>query len=108
MDLSVIFRERIKDRILLRWVLRTPGFNMVAYPGLNFKVFGGFPACFCCVRHLGGINMSFLQKIRLIFECFRLAGGFGLIAGVKYALGLLSLEETVPESSVFAVGGQDA
>lgn len=52
--------------------------------------------------------MSFLQKIRLISECFRLAGCFGLIAGVKYALGLLCLEETVPESSVFAVGGSDA
>ena len=52
--------------------------------------------------------MSFLQKIRLISECFRLAGGFGLIAGVKYALGFLSLEETVPKSSVFAGGGQDA
>ena len=81
---------------------------MVAYPGQKFKVFGVFPACFCCVRHLGGINMSFLQKFRLIFECFRLAGGFGLIAGVKYALGFLSLDETAPESSVFAVGGPDA
>ena len=52
--------------------------------------------------------MSFLCKLRLIAECFRLAGGFGLIAGVKYALGVLSLEETVPESSVFTVGGPDA
>lgn len=42
--------------------------------------------------------MSFLQKIRLIFACFRLAGGFGLIAGVKYCLGFLSLDETAPES----------
>lgn len=52
--------------------------------------------------------MSFLQKIRLISECFRLAGGFGLIAGVKYCLGFLSLDETVLESSVFSVGGSDA
>ena len=52
--------------------------------------------------------MSFFHKLRLIAECFRLAGGFGLIAGVKYCLGFLSLEESASESSVFAVGGPDA
>ena len=74
---------------------------MVAYPGQKFKVFGVFPSGFCCVRHLGGINMSLLQKIRLIIECFRLAGGFGLIAGVKYCLGFLHVQENDLESSVF-------
>ena len=74
---------------------------MVAYPGLKFKVFALFFPHFCCVRHLGGINMSFLQKIRLISECFRLAGGFGLIAGVKYCLGILHVQENDLESSVF-------
>lgn len=52
--------------------------------------------------------MSFFQKFRMIAACFRLAGGFGLIAGVKYCLGFLSLDETVTESSVFSVGGSDA
>lgn len=52
--------------------------------------------------------MTFMQKIRLISECFRLAGGFGLIAGVKYCLGFFSLDEIDSESSVFAVGGPDA
>ena len=42
--------------------------------------------------------MSILRKIRLIGACFRLAGGFGLIAGVKYALGFLTLDEIAPES----------
>ena len=45
--------------------------------------------------------MSFLQKIRLISECFRLAGGFGLIAGVKYVLGILHVQDSDLESSVF-------
>ena len=45
--------------------------------------------------------MSFLQKIRLISECFRLAGGFGLIAGLKYALGILHVQENDLESLVF-------
>ena len=42
--------------------------------------------------------MSIMRKIRLIGACFRLAGGFGLIAGVKYALGFLTLDEIAPES----------
>ena len=45
--------------------------------------------------------MSFLQKFRLISECFRLAGGFGLIAGLKYALGILHVQENDLESLVF-------
>lgn len=45
--------------------------------------------------------MSLSQKIRLIIECFRLAGGFGLIAGVKYCLGILHVQENDLESSVF-------
>lgn len=46
--------------------------------------------------------MTILQKLRLIFQCFRLAGPFGLIAGVKYCFGLLSIEETGMESSIFS------
>ena len=52
--------------------------------------------------------MSFFRKLRLIGECFRLAGTFGMIAGVKYCLGFFSLDEIDSESSVFAVGGPDA
>lgn len=42
--------------------------------------------------------MTLIQKLRLIFRCFRLAGPFGLIAGVKYCLGQLAIDETVLES----------
>ena len=81
---------------------------IVANHSGKFKVFDLSPLCFCCVGDFGGINMSISHKFRLIFACFRLAGGFGLIAGVKYALGFLSLDETSSESSFFAVGGPDA
>ena len=64
----------------------------------NNPFFPGALPCFCGVRYFGGINMSILKRIRLIGACFRLAGGFGLIAGVKYALGFLTLDETAPES----------
>lgn len=47
--------------------------------------------------------MTFSQKVQLIFRCFRLAGPFGLIAGVKYCLGLLAIDEIGLESSVFIV-----
>ena len=101
MDLSVIVGNASKTEFCCVRDKAKPGSNMVSYPGQKFKVLGAFPACFCCVRHLGGINMSFLQKIRLIFECFRLAGGFGLIAGVKNCLGILHVQENDLESSVF-------
>lgn len=53
--------------------------------------------------------MTFIQKLRLIFQCFRLAGPFGLMAGVKYCMGLLTVEETGLESSVFVeVPGSEA
>lgn len=42
----------------------------------------------------GGKTMTIFQKLRLIFRCFRLAGPFGLIAGVKYCMGLLAIDET--------------
>ena len=77
----------------------TPPFQ---YSG-NYPFFPGALPCFCGVRYFGGINMSIMRKIRLIGACFRLAGGFGLIAGVKYALGFLTLDETAPES--FNCGG---
>lgn len=46
--------------------------------------------------------MTFFQKLKLIIKCFQLAGPFGLIAGVKFCLGLLPIEETGLESSIFA------
>ena len=77
---------------MVLWVI--PPFD---YPG-NYPFFLGALPCFCCVGYFGGINMSIMRKIRLIGACFRLAGGFGLIAGVKYALGFLTLDEIAPES----------
>lgn len=45
--------------------------------------------------------MTIIQNLGLIFRCFRLAGPFGLIAGLKYCMGLLTAEETGMESSIF-------
>ena len=42
--------------------------------------------------------MTISQKLQLIFKCFQFAGPFGLIAGVKFCLGRLPIEETALES----------
>lgn len=98
-----------KNRILLRWGL------WVFLPHLWYfqvakmsRFLAPSLSAFVALAILGGINMEFIRRLRLIGACFRLAGGFGLIAGVKYALGFLSLDENGPESSVFPVGGPDA
>ena len=45
--------------------------------------------------------MSILHKLQLIFRCFRLAGPFGLIAGVKYCMSLDGSGESGVDSSIF-------
>lgn len=42
--------------------------------------------------------MTIFQELKLIYKCFQLAGPFGLIAGVKFCLGRLPIEETALES----------
>ena len=51
--------------------------------------------------------MGFTRWIRLFSACYRLAGGVGLIACLKYSLGLMQLQQIDPESSVFSPGGLD-
>lgn len=45
--------------------------------------------------------MTILQKLRLIFRCFRFSGLFGLIAGIKYCMTLDDSGENGVDSSIF-------
>ena len=63
---------------------------------------------FVALEILGGIIMGLFNKIRLFRECFRLAGGAGLIACAKYLSGTLHLDPLDSERSVFPVGGSNA
>lgn len=37
--------------------------------------------------------MSVFRRFRVLSECFRIAGGVGLISGVRFFIGQLQLEE---------------
>lgn len=52
--------------------------------------------------------MGIFSKFRLFRECFRIAGGVGLIACAKYLCGNLQLDLLDPKSSVFPGGVSDA
>ena len=48
--------------------------------------------------------MSFSQWIRLYFECWRLARGFGLVACFHFMTGRLRLDDSVLKSCNFPGG----
>jgi len=61
-------------------------------------------APFVALDILRGVFMGFLGIIRLFSECYKLAGGTGLIACAKYLCGALRLSDLDEKSSVFFEG----
>lgn len=59
---------------------------------------------FVALEIFGGVFMGFSFTIRLFISGFQLAGLPGLIACVKYRLGLLRLDEIELKSSASTVG----
>jgi len=49
--------------------------------------------------------MGFLRVIGLFSECYKLAGGLGLMACAKYLCGALRLNDLDEKSSVFTENG---